>query len=173
MPLLTKLTNWSIAFCTCHFSGIFIDFCSMDKYGWTWLSALSYASFLYPAIKLNENCVYNALSYFLSLLWFVSSLFFIFFYIFFSCFVPFLFSSFLHSPQHYFVDAWNTFDALIVVGSIVDIAITEVNVSSSKPLPPSPPSLLSLCWIFLPACLVASPHSPSRKRSGRAGAERR
>lgn len=32
--------------------------------------------------------------------------------------------------QHYFCDAWNTFDALIVVGSIVDIAITEVNVST-------------------------------------------
>ncbi|KAF0029719.1 hypothetical protein F2P81_018824 [Scophthalmus maximus] len=31
-------------------------------------------------------------------------------------------------PRHYFVDAWNTFDALIVVGSIVDIAITEVNI---------------------------------------------
>ncbi|XP_048713825.1 voltage-dependent L-type calcium channel subunit alpha-1D isoform X9 [Caretta caretta] len=30
-------------------------------------------------------------------------------------------------PKHYFTDAWNTFDALIVVGSIVDIAITEVN----------------------------------------------
>ncbi|XP_058629126.1 voltage-dependent L-type calcium channel subunit alpha-1C isoform X10 [Onychostoma macrolepis] len=30
-------------------------------------------------------------------------------------------------PRHYFVDAWNTFDALIVVGSVVDIAITEVN----------------------------------------------
>ncbi|KAM6436860.1 voltage-dependent L-type calcium channel subunit alpha-1C isoform 16-T16 [Liasis olivaceus] len=29
-------------------------------------------------------------------------------------------------PKHYFCDAWNTFDALIVVGSIVDIAITEV-----------------------------------------------
>ncbi|XP_077655038.1 voltage-dependent L-type calcium channel subunit alpha-1C isoform X20 [Urocitellus parryii] len=28
-------------------------------------------------------------------------------------------------PKHYFCDAWNTFDALIVVGSIVDIAITE------------------------------------------------
>nr|pir calcium channel protein alpha-1 chain, dihydropyridine-sensitive, cardiac - rat (fragments) [Rattus norvegicus] len=28
---------------------------------------------------------------------------------------------------HYFCDAWNTFDALIVVGSIVDIAITEVH----------------------------------------------
>uniref|UniRef100_A0A8C3QBP4 Voltage-dependent L-type calcium channel subunit alpha n=1 Tax=Geospiza parvula TaxID=87175 RepID=A0A8C3QBP4_GEOPR len=31
-------------------------------------------------------------------------------------------------PKHYFTDAWNTFDALIVVGSVVDIAITEVNV---------------------------------------------
>lgn len=30
--------------------------------------------------------------------------------------------------QHYFADAWNTFDALIVVGSVVDIAVTEVNV---------------------------------------------
>uniref|UniRef100_A0A8D3C4H6 Voltage-dependent L-type calcium channel subunit alpha n=1 Tax=Scophthalmus maximus TaxID=52904 RepID=A0A8D3C4H6_SCOMX len=34
-------------------------------------------------------------------------------------------------PRHYFVDAWNTFDALIVVGSIVDIAITEVNCKPS------------------------------------------
>uniref|UniRef100_H3AD48 Calcium voltage-gated channel subunit alpha1 F n=1 Tax=Latimeria chalumnae TaxID=7897 RepID=H3AD48_LATCH len=32
-------------------------------------------------------------------------------------------------PKHYFCDAWNTFDALIVVGSVVDIAVTEVNVS--------------------------------------------
>ncbi|XP_037368962.1 voltage-dependent L-type calcium channel subunit alpha-1F isoform X2 [Talpa occidentalis] len=30
-------------------------------------------------------------------------------------------------PKHYFSDAWNTFDALIVVGSVVDIAVTEVN----------------------------------------------
>uniref|UniRef100_F7FW49 Voltage-dependent L-type calcium channel subunit alpha n=1 Tax=Ornithorhynchus anatinus TaxID=9258 RepID=F7FW49_ORNAN len=30
-------------------------------------------------------------------------------------------------PKHYFCDAWNTFDALIVVGSLVDIAVTEVN----------------------------------------------
>ncbi|PKK16980.1 hypothetical protein A306_00000278, partial [Columba livia] len=29
--------------------------------------------------------------------------------------------------MHYFCDAWNTFDALIVVGSVVDIAVTEVN----------------------------------------------
>ncbi|RMB90015.1 hypothetical protein DUI87_33572 [Hirundo rustica rustica] len=32
-------------------------------------------------------------------------------------------------PRHYFCDAWNTFDALIVVGSVVDIAVTEFNVS--------------------------------------------
>ncbi|XP_073801642.1 voltage-dependent L-type calcium channel subunit alpha-1C isoform X39 [Danio rerio] len=47
-------------------------------------------------------------------------------------------------PRHYFVDAWNTFDALIVVGSVVDIAITEVNVSNlslSICLPAPPPPL--------------------------------
>ncbi|KAM8966075.1 LOW QUALITY PROTEIN: voltage-dependent L-type calcium channel subunit alpha-1F [Sarcophilus harrisii] len=31
------------------------------------------------------------------------------------------------NPKNYFCDAWNTFDALIVVGSVVDIAVTEVN----------------------------------------------
>uniref|UniRef100_A0A4W3IEN1 Voltage-dependent L-type calcium channel subunit alpha n=1 Tax=Callorhinchus milii TaxID=7868 RepID=A0A4W3IEN1_CALMI len=35
-------------------------------------------------------------------------------------------------PRHYFADAWNTFDALIVVGSVVDIAITEVNSSEDS-----------------------------------------
>ncbi|XP_077894545.1 voltage-dependent L-type calcium channel subunit alpha-1D isoform X13 [Ictidomys tridecemlineatus] len=35
-------------------------------------------------------------------------------------------------PKHYFTDAWNTFDALIVVGSVVDIAITEVNNSEES-----------------------------------------
>lgn len=65
-----------------------------------------------------------------------------------SVFFSFPFSSF-HPPstQHYFVDAWNTFDALIVVGSIVDIAITEVNVSSPNSrapfLPARPPALPS------------------------------
>ncbi|XP_021105659.1 voltage-dependent L-type calcium channel subunit alpha-1F isoform X2 [Heterocephalus glaber] len=34
--------------------------------------------------------------------------------------------------KHYFADAWNTFDALIVVGSIVDIAVTEVNSSEDS-----------------------------------------
>ncbi|KAM7028231.1 voltage-dependent L-type calcium channel subunit alpha-1F [Acridotheres tristis] len=38
----------------------------------------------------------------------------------------------LLSPQHYFCDAWNTFDALIVVGSVVDIAVTEVNSSEDS-----------------------------------------
>uniref|UniRef100_A0A8D3DIM2 Voltage-dependent L-type calcium channel subunit alpha n=1 Tax=Scophthalmus maximus TaxID=52904 RepID=A0A8D3DIM2_SCOMX len=32
-------------------------------------------------------------------------------------------------PTHYFVDAWNSFDALIVVGSVVDIVVTEFSVS--------------------------------------------
>uniref|UniRef100_A0A452S9W5 Voltage-dependent L-type calcium channel subunit alpha n=1 Tax=Ursus americanus TaxID=9643 RepID=A0A452S9W5_URSAM len=35
-------------------------------------------------------------------------------------------------PKHYFADAWNTFDALIVVGSVVDIAVTEVNSSEDS-----------------------------------------
>ncbi|XP_063113335.1 voltage-dependent L-type calcium channel subunit alpha-1D isoform X6 [Cavia porcellus] len=38
-------------------------------------------------------------------------------------------------PKHYFTDAWNTFDALIVVGSVVDIAITEVNPTESDNIP--------------------------------------
>ncbi|XP_014023098.1 calcium channel, voltage-dependent, L type, alpha 1D subunit, a isoform X2 [Salmo salar] len=37
-------------------------------------------------------------------------------------------------PRHYFTDAWNTFDALIVVGSVVDIAITEVNPTEAPQL---------------------------------------
>ncbi|XP_073448397.1 voltage-dependent L-type calcium channel subunit alpha-1D isoform X6 [Aquarana catesbeiana] len=42
-------------------------------------------------------------------------------------------------PKHYFTDAWNTFDALIVVGSVVDIAITEVNPPEIDPTgPPTP-----------------------------------
>ncbi|XP_078109959.1 calcium channel, voltage-dependent, L type, alpha 1F subunit [Sander vitreus] len=32
--------------------------------------------------------------------------------------------------RHYFVDAWNSFDALIVVGSVVDIVVTEFSVST-------------------------------------------
>uniref|UniRef100_A0AAR2KS06 Voltage-dependent L-type calcium channel subunit alpha n=1 Tax=Pygocentrus nattereri TaxID=42514 RepID=A0AAR2KS06_PYGNA len=35
-------------------------------------------------------------------------------------------------PYHYFIDAWNSFDALIVVGSLVDIMIAEFNGESSK-----------------------------------------
>uniref|UniRef100_A0A8B9LN76 Voltage-dependent L-type calcium channel subunit alpha n=1 Tax=Astyanax mexicanus TaxID=7994 RepID=A0A8B9LN76_ASTMX len=31
--------------------------------------------------------------------------------------------------RHYFMDAWNSFDALIVVGSVVDIVVTEFSVS--------------------------------------------
>ncbi|XP_078393826.1 voltage-dependent L-type calcium channel subunit alpha-1S-like, partial [Cetorhinus maximus] len=35
-------------------------------------------------------------------------------------------------PKHYFCDAWNTFDALIVVGSVMDIAVTEINLAYSS-----------------------------------------
>lgn len=31
--------------------------------------------------------------------------------------------------QHYFIDPWNSFDALIVVGSVLDIAVSEFSVS--------------------------------------------
>uniref|UniRef100_A0AAY4E464 Voltage-dependent L-type calcium channel subunit alpha n=1 Tax=Denticeps clupeoides TaxID=299321 RepID=A0AAY4E464_9TELE len=34
--------------------------------------------------------------------------------------------------RNYFVDAWNSFDALIVVGSVVDIVVTEFSVSLSS-----------------------------------------
>ncbi|KAL2103740.1 hypothetical protein ACEWY4_000608 [Coilia grayii] len=30
-------------------------------------------------------------------------------------------------PYHYFIDAWNAFDALIVVGSVLDIMVTELS----------------------------------------------
>uniref|UniRef100_A0A672LV87 Voltage-dependent L-type calcium channel subunit alpha n=1 Tax=Sinocyclocheilus grahami TaxID=75366 RepID=A0A672LV87_SINGR len=34
--------------------------------------------------------------------------------------------------QHYFIDAWNSFDALIVVGSVVDIVVTEFSSSEDS-----------------------------------------
>ncbi|XP_075923076.1 voltage-dependent L-type calcium channel subunit alpha-1D isoform X3 [Petromyzon marinus] len=40
----------------------------------------------------------------------------------------------LSELNHYFADAWNAFDALLVVGSIVDIAITEMNTPEHTPL---------------------------------------
>ncbi|XP_074936590.1 voltage-dependent L-type calcium channel subunit alpha-1F, partial [Phalacrocorax aristotelis] len=60
-------------------------------------------------------------------------------------------------PRHYFCDAWNTFDALIVVGSVVDIAVTEVNVS--HPLfPGGGPLDLGRFGGGGPGCLGLSPH---------------
>ncbi|KAJ8265911.1 hypothetical protein COCON_G00150100 [Conger conger] len=35
-------------------------------------------------------------------------------------------------PRHYFSDAWNSFDALIVVGSVVDIVVTEFSSSEDS-----------------------------------------
>jgi len=32
--------------------------------------------------------------------------------------------------QNYFKDSWNVFDFITVVGSIIDVLVTEVNVSS-------------------------------------------
>lgn len=34
--------------------------------------------------------------------------------------------------QGYFGDAWNVFDALVVIGSIVDIVLSEIDVSKLK-----------------------------------------
>uniref|UniRef100_A0A8C5TW44 Ion transport domain-containing protein n=1 Tax=Malurus cyaneus samueli TaxID=2593467 RepID=A0A8C5TW44_9PASS len=61
--------------------------------------------------------------------------------------------------QHYFCDAWNTFDALIVVGSVVDIAVTEVNVSGS-PCPLVPGRLVfggALQCLSLPPSISSCP----------------
>uniref|UniRef100_A0A8C2SJR9 Voltage-dependent L-type calcium channel subunit alpha n=1 Tax=Capra hircus TaxID=9925 RepID=A0A8C2SJR9_CAPHI len=44
-------------------------------------------------------------------------------------------------PKGYFSDAWNTFDSLIVIGSIVDVALSEADVSMC---PPGAPPVLSL-----------------------------
>lgn len=35
----------------------------------------------------------------------------------------------LRGDQGYFGDAWNVFDALVVIGSIVDIVLSEIDVS--------------------------------------------
>uniref|UniRef100_A0A673YIL5 Voltage-dependent L-type calcium channel subunit alpha n=1 Tax=Salmo trutta TaxID=8032 RepID=A0A673YIL5_SALTR len=42
--------------------------------------------------------------------------------------------------HQYFIDAWNTFDALIVVGSVLDIMVSELSVRLSRPVPGKPPS---------------------------------
>lgn len=41
------------------------------------------------------------------------------------------------SVQGYFSDAWNTFDSLIVIGSIIDVALSEADVSMRPPWPPA------------------------------------
>lgn len=70
--------------------------------------------------------------------------------------------------QHYFADAWNTFDALIVVGSVVDIAVTEVNVRTGLCANPSTRSLEpSFTWVDSShsdppqACRLSIPHARS------------
>uniref|UniRef100_A0A8K9V4Y2 Voltage-dependent L-type calcium channel subunit alpha n=1 Tax=Oncorhynchus mykiss TaxID=8022 RepID=A0A8K9V4Y2_ONCMY len=37
-------------------------------------------------------------------------------------------------PRGYFSDPWNVFDFLIVIGSIIDVILSEINVSTSPPL---------------------------------------
>lgn len=38
----------------------------------------------------------------------------------------------LRLAQGYFGDAWNVFDALVVIGSIVDIVLSEIDVSKLR-----------------------------------------
>uniref|UniRef100_A0A8C6N497 Voltage-dependent L-type calcium channel subunit alpha n=1 Tax=Mus spicilegus TaxID=10103 RepID=A0A8C6N497_MUSSI len=38
-------------------------------------------------------------------------------------------------PKGYFSDAWNTFDSLIVIGSIIDVALSEADPSESETIP--------------------------------------
>ncbi|XP_053098400.1 calcium channel, voltage-dependent, L type, alpha 1D subunit, a isoform X4 [Pangasianodon hypophthalmus] len=40
-------------------------------------------------------------------------------------------------PKGYVEDPWNTFDALVVIGSIVDIALTEADPAEGEELPPT------------------------------------
>uniref|UniRef100_A0A8C1PZE2 Voltage-dependent L-type calcium channel subunit alpha n=1 Tax=Cyprinus carpio TaxID=7962 RepID=A0A8C1PZE2_CYPCA len=51
--------------------------------------------------------------------------------------------------RHYFVDAWNSFDALIVVGSVVDIVVTEFSVSFSFPYSSEDSSRVSITFFRL------------------------
>ncbi|KAF7469541.1 hypothetical protein GHT09_019201 [Marmota monax] len=52
-------------------------------------------------------------------------------------------------PKGYFSDAWNTFDSLIVIGSIIDVALSEADVSM-RLVWPAPSSLFCL-HTLLPA----------------------
>lgn len=60
------------------------------------------------------------------------------------------------SVQGYFSDAWNTFDSLIVIGSIIDVALSEADVSMRPPWPPASCSL-SVCAHSAPCPALASP----------------
>ncbi|KAI2661400.1 Voltage-dependent L-type calcium channel subunit alpha-1D [Labeo rohita] len=51
-------------------------------------------------------------------------------------------------PYHYFIDAWNSFDALIVVGSLVDIMIAEFMMRLVKLLSKGE-GIRTLLWTFV------------------------
>lgn len=52
------------------------------------------------------------------------------------------------SVQGYFSDAWNTFDSLIVIGSIVDVVLSEADVSIPQLTFPSPYFSFSVSPLF-------------------------
>lgn len=62
------------------------------------------------------------------------------------------------SVQGYFSDAWNSFDSLVVLGSIVDIVLSEADVSISQQTPAVP-----LCYFSLSLFLSPSLPSPPRR----------
>lgn len=165
IPPLTQLTHWPVTTRHAHrlplsssrdvlfgsdcvaVSSLLLSTRSSHGQAWTTTAVLPLLSFSFNFVDFFPSVLLRApvyIMFFFSLLYFCSFHFSMSYVLsfFFCCFF-----SVLSAPtQHYFVDAWNTFDALIVVGSIVDIAITEVNVSSPTP--------------SLPACLLLPfPHT--------------
>lgn len=61
----------------------------------------------------------------------------------------------LNLAQGYFGDAWNVFDALVVIGSIVDIVLSEIDVSKFNCSRPRCSLTSSLRWPLKQQVLMA------------------
>lgn len=164
IPPLTQLTHWPVTTRHAHHltlsssrdvlfgsdcvavSSLLLSTRSSHGQAWTTTAVPPLLSFSFNFVDFFPSVLLWApvyIMFFFSLLYFCSFHFSMSYVL---SFFSVVFSVLSASTQHYFVDAWNTFDALIVVGSIVDIAITEVNVSSPTP--------------SLPACLLLPfPHT--------------